>query len=538
MVLTFLLGFIALRAVTNFPIESCWAFSGVAGCALLSAISFGAFLTQRFEPFYYVSALVGIVFLCIVVIKLRRAPVTWSPLPAWVLYIFLFWMALVAFQCITPVYTGAFMYGDWWMHYDISLFYRGLRPLDVQYFGIYGVPSRSPLFNLFCSFFLSILGDQFYVYQLAALIPGIALVCVALAFVRPTPLSLFLFLFNPFMITMILYPWPKVLTTAYILSGVYFFYRAQTVSSTKPAQSDCAASGFWQGLAVLTHMSAVFYILGIFAGHFVRRRPRLKEPLLLALWVGVPMLCVVLPWLGWVVHHYGFQSLLHASPAFIGDNGVLSLQGWINRVANLVASLLPLPIFIELFFPGKQFSWADLWLRFYYAVLPAACTLTVWFTLWKLFRRKSMPFDLPWPAWPLVAVTGFLCGIIFQPGLNLTGLTGESMAPVVAILLIVTSQIASRYPFRQQQTLMLLIAVEFFASRGVHTFLSVFGTVAENDPNLALKIQHGLIFAQDVIHPVAPFFLGFGLVVYFLLFYGLMRGALFDRQPSTCDDFS
>ena len=37
------------------------------------------------------------------------------------------WLALLCMQLMLPIYTGADFYGDWWMHFDTSQFYLGLR---------------------------------------------------------------------------------------------------------------------------------------------------------------------------------------------------------------------------------------------------------------------------------------------------------------------------------------------------------------------------------------------------------------------------
>ena len=207
-ILTFATGFIVLRAVTAFSTEECWAFSGAAGCTVLATIAAGIFLVHQFDRIYYVGALIAILLLCMMIIKLRKIPIPLTRPPRWIAYILLFWVVLISFQCITPVYTGAFMYGDWWMHYDIALFFKGLRPLDTEYFGAYGIPSRTPFFNLFATYFLALFNDQFAVYQMVTVIPGIALIGVLLAFTHKTNVALFLLFSSPFLVTMMLYPWP------------------------------------------------------------------------------------------------------------------------------------------------------------------------------------------------------------------------------------------------------------------------------------------------------------------------------------------
>ena len=150
------------------------------------------------------------------------------------------------------------------------------------------------------------------------------------------------------------------------------------------------ASGFWQGLAILTHISAGFYTLGIFLDDVFSHSSRPHRRFQVILLVGISIGVVVLPWFLWVVGHYGLPILWQSSPAIVGNSGVFSGGWWRDRVINLTGTLFPLPVFDalrqQLWEPGY---WWDTWLRFYYYVLPGTCTITVSLILWKYLRQKS-----------------------------------------------------------------------------------------------------------------------------------------------------
>lgn len=503
-VITFLSGFVVLRALATFSTEECWAFSGAAGCALLATIASAAFLAHNFQRLFYVDVLLVIMFLCMAIIRLRKIPVLYTKPPRWITYILLFWVVLISIQCITPVYTGAFMYGDWWMHYDISLFFRGLKPLDVTYFGQYSIPSRTPFFNLFVSFFLAIFKDQFAVYQMVTVIPGIALIGILIAFIRKTKTGLFILFFNPFIVAMILFPWPKIPAATYSLAGIYSYIQWRNTESTQLKRSLLIASGFWQGLAILTHPSAFFYTLGIFLDNIFSRESYSNRLFRMVLPIGIIISAVVFPWFLWVINNYGIQSLLQASPIVAGNGRVLLGEWLLDRVINFGGTLLPLPAF-NIFLKDQQF-WSevhglDIWLRFYYAVLPGACTLTASLVLWRYFKQKNMEAiqTLPLRTFGIISLVGFVCGVIFQPGFNIGGVVGESMTPIVLIVLILTIKIVDNLTALQQKKIMLFTFIEFFATRGIQIIIYIFGSVPESDTNMILKSQYHLVFAQDIV---------------------------------------
>ncbi len=71
-------------------------------------------------------------------------------------------------QAALPIYVGGYWYFDWWQHYNLSQLYMGKAPYDYLWLGMYNFASRTPLMNLNAAFFLSLFGDNFWVYQIVA----------------------------------------------------------------------------------------------------------------------------------------------------------------------------------------------------------------------------------------------------------------------------------------------------------------------------------------------------------------------------------
>ncbi|MFM7788590.1 MAG: hypothetical protein ACKO90_10745, partial [Microcystis panniformis] len=133
--------------------------------------------------------------------------------------------------------------------------FLGLQKTDTVYFGTYNVTSRTPLFNLFSSYYLALLANSFAVYQITAILPGVFLTLLIPLFLRPSliPLAFFLVAFSPYLSSMITYPWPKVLATVYILTSIYFYLDLRNNPRTRVYSLSGIGCGVSWGLAFLSH---------------------------------------------------------------------------------------------------------------------------------------------------------------------------------------------------------------------------------------------------------------------------------------------
>src|SRR5207249_736258 len=142
-------------------------------------------------------------------------------------------------------------YGDWWMHFDLSRVYIGMQSLSAAYFSEYTVPSRTPLFNLYEGFFLSMTGGTFASYQVTALVPALACVTACVSFVSREARFFFLVLLalNPFVANQVTYPWPKMLASGYVIICLILLRRL--TQDTRSSASSLIVLGIAAGLSVL-----------------------------------------------------------------------------------------------------------------------------------------------------------------------------------------------------------------------------------------------------------------------------------------------
>ncbi|MEB3321359.1 MAG: hypothetical protein VKI81_00880 [Synechococcaceae cyanobacterium] len=501
--LTFGTGFLVLRAASTLSPRRCWACSGATGCAVLGAIAFAAFLAGRHGRSFTAGIWLVLILGCLAVLRRRRRGGSLPPPRDGTAALLTLWVLLLAHQCLLPLHSGAFMYGDWWMHFDIARFYLGLRPPDVTYFDAWTIPSRTPLFSLFSAFFLTLFGDRFAVHQVVTILPGVALVAAAGTFLprRALPLAVGLVSLHPFLVTMILYPWPKILAATCALLGLRAYLDLRGADDPERGRLRVPwGLGLWLGLAVLAHSATILYALALFLhGALVgpARRRRLVPLLAAAAVAGL----VVLPWGLWVAGRYGLSALWTSVPTAVAATPPLSPGWWLDRLLNGIATLVPLPILrLLLPHPDSPDLALNAWLRFTIAVLPGALTLTGLGVLVHRRRRLAgRTRRLFGGTGPLLLLWGIAGSLLLQPDRNLAGLVGENLTlPVVLALLLVATLVAEASP-RLQRLVVLLAATEFLASRGLWSLRLGLGAIPADDPNLLLKQRHQLLFARDAL---------------------------------------
>lgn len=509
LVLTFSLGYIILLAVTNLTLKECLALAGACGIAVQGAVAFIGFLLSLSGRTFFLLATLGLFTIAIALLLRRSVRNKSIGNHSWLYLLIVFWVSLLCIQLFVPIYSGAFWYGDWWMHYDIAQVYLGERGTDTVYFDSYPVTSRTPLFNLFSSYYLGLLENQFSTYQLSTILPGVFLLAALTLLIRPRQITLALILvaFNASINNNIIYPWPKALASLYIIASLYFYLDLRKSHRSFLGSQATVGCGISWGLAILSHQSSILYIAAMSADNIWIHRRRLSngfKQLSVPLFIAVGLL---LPWILWGIHEYSFTG-------FFLENNYYSLSPGSNTIAqrlidtlrNAACTLVPYPLFSALSnFPEiylKQ-TWNS-WLRFYYNVLPGALTITMSCLLVseaaKRCVRKS-PLQSLFPDSLLLAVLfiGFFGGCFLQPGFNPAGIVGESMTPVILLLLLVATEYLLQLPIKLQQPILLMVAGEFAISRGLHLVALAMKHRVIWDNNIGLKVENNLVFARDLI---------------------------------------
>ncbi len=434
--------------------------------------------------------------------------------------------ATVCIAVVIPVYDGiAGWYGDWWMHYDISQFYLGLRPDDVVYFGVYSIPSRFPLFNLIQAVLLTLLGNHFWVYQIAGVMPLGGLIGATYLLARGwmgkrvAMLAAGLLVVNPFVIQNALTPWPKVMAAACLLFGLAIYMRQGGAGLRQWA--------VLTSLALMAHQAAAFVAIAVGVHALVRYRRGAVAPLMQAAAIAA-LICA--PWLLWAISRFGLAALLAATPTISARGAAIGSANWIiERVWNAIGTLAPLTFlraaseWARVGFGGEQMpALFGAILRYSYDVLPGAVTTVLSLVLLARFWPKreqtaniARTTEERRPASRsatllaavgsstglavLVSLFAFAGAIIVHPGLNRTGLAAESLEPVVVLLLIIAARALVELAARWRLVVAALV-LEFALTRGLHTLIVIAGIIpTSNDPNLALKLDKGITFIADIV---------------------------------------
>jgi hypothetical protein len=266
---------------------------------------------------------------------------------------------IMTLQAAFPIYIGGFWYFDWWQHFSLSQMYLGRVPHDYLWLGIYNFASRTPLVNLNAAFFLSIIGDDYWVFQIVAsvlnsifMLPAY-LLCRRLANGKTAMMMSALLFLSPSLIHNTWYPWPKLFASYFVLLAAYFYLKHRGEDHI-PDDTTCVLIFvlIWAGF--LAHQSSLFSSIVILLDLFFRALR--KEPrrfLLLALACG--FCCVVINgvWFAWATSYFGIkQSFLsyYERPATIGG-----ASGYLIVLAYHTMATICSPLFVY-DLAGKQFD--------------------------------------------------------------------------------------------------------------------------------------------------------------------------------------
>jgi len=515
LVLVFILGYLMLRAITSLTELESLMLSGVAGTAILGQVAFFIFITGIIHWWVYVVSWISLTGCSIIIAQQRQRllPRTRPP-KVWLVMGSTLYFTLIASQSLLPIYTGSEWMGDWWMHYDIALFYLGQRPTDTIYFQLYTVVSRTPLFNLVEAFLMGVLGTDFYVYQLTAVVVSLTALPPFLLLVghERMVLGLFIIVFNPFITTNLLYPWPKLLAAAYLLTSLYLYLAWR--------KKETIYSPIWTifaGFALLTHPSTLFYIVAIIIDMIQQKKKKAVKPLLMLIGlIGIMMT----PWIVWVITQFGYQSLLTSTPVTIRHQTEFTWFIWgVERFLNLVVSLVPHALIVAIYqnlmgtFPFNLFSFEGFnpVLFYYYHNLPGTLTTIMFLCCLLGFSRRQYDWAIPF------FLCGFFGGILLQPGAVRHGLAPESMAPLILVGLMIATQFVKIFDISIQRSILGILLFEFTISRGGHTLFLGLGLYSSDDPNLLLKTEHSLLFARDLLMTSWPIMGLFVITGYMIL---------------------
>lgn len=275
--------------------------------------------------------------------------------------IFTLWV-LILLLCIRN-YSGGDWWGDWQEHYERSLFFKDHSPLDVKFIGTWMLPARPPLYNVVVSFFLKLLGSEFYIYQATSVMLNSLVffgACSALyVYAKRRQIksanNLFimtlLLCFNPSVVQNITFLWTRPLTTFFVIYSLALYVMAIMENNLCLRR----LSYLNMGLATLTHYSAVPYLFGIVLMDLyfmVTRRVSLKESMANA---GI-FLMAFSTWIIFSLYHYG-HKVTFGSNSTVSDSSVFGVkQTMLIICGNLVNTFIPHSLRSESLFKNYLYS--------------------------------------------------------------------------------------------------------------------------------------------------------------------------------------
>lgn len=364
--------------------------------------------------------------------------------------VFFFTLCLAA---VRPVFSGATSYWDWYEHYRRSIIFLDNLPLYTM-IGRYFLPQRMPLFNAAAAFFMSFLGKDFWIYQIASTLfnmsglLGCFLLLTTLLRKNKYHLPVFtflgaLFVLNPYLMNMLVaHTITKVLSAYYVLLGFYFFmddYLNRKTLSVYMAM-------LFLSMSLLVHFVSAPYILAamlVIAISVIRRKKIHHSIYSLALFVGV-----LSTWYYWSYMTYGKMLTFFSNRSWEITRDLNIQQILRIFLYNSVYTIFPLisPYNSNLFENSTNY-YVWLWDRidsFYIGNIMSGITITASLAViifcagkaWAVIREKRWKSD--WKFIYLAVGIFIISGILHMIfGEAERGGLAPNLAPTVLMMLVV-----------------------------------------------------------------------------------------------------
>jgi hypothetical protein len=404
----------------------------------------------------------------------------------------LYLIYLLLLLAVTPSYaTGRT--ADWFLYWPNVGVY--LRAVPLKYYQTPGaleyLVKRTPLLSLYGAFWVSLSSINYSSFQLACLVPN------AMPFLaiwvwtgrRGLPgtrkVAAVLLALAPAAARLDTVPEPKALAAALVLLALLEQVRPNVAGT--PWRG--ALAGFLSVAAVMTHPSAIFYVIWPYA-FGLWRTVRKRVPLDHGLWIGTiaSAVVIVLPWVVWAVAALGGNAVFHPNRTVLGE-GAFSLPAYVSAQIGMAATtvFVPIGMFRDAaaaaggWLPA-QLSWSALsaWinafanpiLRTYDQTFLAGSTLTVALTatataLW--LRRKHFcrvePCSNRVVLWTSLVVGALACLAANVAIVDFKGQATNQLAPLFLAVLATEASILATLPRWWIAVTFVFAGVEFLATQ-------------------------------------------------------------------------
>lgn len=239
----------------------------------------------------------------------------------------LIWLALtfwvVGLQGVIVVYGATAWFGDWYEHYERSLFFVEQAPATTRFLlNTWSLPARGPLFNAAAGFMMNFLGKDFSTFQvISTTLNTLAVLSLALLFRDLSGLrqrsalwfSLLLCALAPWAVSQETFTWTKFAALAFLLQGIHLYLRG--LKENNPSMTAGSFVVFAAGILV-HYLNLVFVIF--FGIHFLYITAKRKwgwKKLLVSAAVSALLLTT---WFAYVFAVFGLKASFTANSTF-GD---------------------------------------------------------------------------------------------------------------------------------------------------------------------------------------------------------------------------
>lgn len=452
------------------------------------------------------------------------------------------WLIIVtagslACLALIPSYSGGGWIGDWFGHWQRTLFFLERWPRETLFNGFDPLASRPPLANLLTGAILGCTQVDFAHYQVVTTVASAAAFLPAALLARrfssaggATRVLAVLFLASPLFLQNATFAWTKLPAAFFTLTALYFFLRSHDPA---PPRSAPALFSISLAAALLAHYSAGPFAVLFAVGWFWLGWPRLRESAwwrstALAALAGAALLAT---WFGWAVAIYGLKGTLLANTTATDYAGTLAGQAHAFAL-NFRDTLVPHFLRTVDFTPFTQLSasgqWRDWFFFLYQTNLLFAFGSVTWLAL--LCALPSAGKAAPYRQrvfWAGFVSGAILLGIGAHSGRDPWGLVHICLQPLVLLGLAFLAARWSGLGRGWRTALITGLTLDVLLGSVLHfgvqsgtidhwlaprggTLETIFNYSEFARMNLRAKLQSNWVFVYDVV-PLGAVLLGLGL---------------------------
>jgi len=425
---------------------------------------------------------------------------------------------VIFYQSFIPFYSGGLWFFDWFEHYLRTCFFLHKLPLNIEFMG-YIIPSRPPLFNIVSFFYLSIIGADFYKYQIISSILNLFLILSVYLFcknyLKIENKYLFIFvcfilILNPYILRQITYTWTKSMCAYYVICGLYFYLKFFKNNE----KIYLVFSSLFLGIGFIVHFSAGPYILGILL-HFLFKsffeRKFFKNFLIFCL----IFFTTIFTYFSWSIKNYGIKNSFLSNTTYLEQKDMSFVKRIEKDFNNFYKTVLPVipkkycKIFS--FYKDRKFEIFNLILPLYssniWGNLSFVLSIFFLFIIFKKYENFLLNIDKNFFKFYLPFT--FLISLIVNPTKDLCGVAHVTFLPFICILF--SFVIKEVLEFKKFKILLLFFFLEcisivtfqiyiyrnYFTLNKILNFYKTTGIEKSHFLNFLIKFNNQLVFLYD-----------------------------------------